>query len=72
MTTASSHLLSMHELGALLDEEMTAEERVDLEDAEEVCRRFLAWDLEASRGDATVNVKDKLAEVLGRDVEQPS
>ncbi|KAF7798450.1 hypothetical protein EIP86_009671 [Pleurotus ostreatoroseus] len=63
----ADHLLSMHELGTLLDEEMTAEERVDLEDAEEVCRRFLAWDLEASRGGAKGDVKDALGQVLGRD-----
>lgn len=59
----------MHELGTLLDEEMTAEERVDLEDAEEVCRRFLAWDLEASRGGAKGDVKDALGQVLGRDAQ---
>ncbi|KAJ3525628.1 hypothetical protein NM688_g8376 [Phlebia brevispora] len=64
----TSHLLTVHELGTLLDEEMTGEERVDLEDAEEVCRRFLAWDLDASRGGALGAVKDKLGEVLGREV----
>lgn len=57
----------MHELGTLLDEEMTPEECVDLEDAEEVCRRFLAWDLEAARGSARGEVKDALGQVLGRD-----
>lgn len=57
----------MHELGTLLDEEMTPEECVDLEDAEEVCRRFLAWDLEASRGGGRGEVKDALRQVLGRD-----
>ena len=62
-----SHLLSIHELGVLLDEEMTAEERADLEDAEEVCRKFLAWKLEPSRDTTEGSVKDKLAQVLGRD-----
>ncbi|KAJ7644219.1 DNA mismatch repair protein MutS [Roridomyces roridus] len=41
-----SHLISTHELGQLLDEEMTEKEREDLADAEVVCRRFLQWNLE--------------------------
>ncbi|KAK0244297.1 muts domain V-domain-containing protein [Armillaria nabsnona] len=57
----SSEMISNHELGRLLDEEMTEEERKDLEDAEAVCRRFLAWDLENEHG----NVKMRLAEILG-------
>ncbi|KAH8825333.1 DNA mismatch repair protein MutS [Flagelloscypha sp. PMI_526] len=40
-----SFLLSTHELGRLLDEDMTKKEKDELEEAEEVCRRFLAWDL---------------------------
>ncbi|PBK97772.1 hypothetical protein ARMGADRAFT_1044451 [Armillaria gallica] len=56
-----SEMISNHELGRLLDEEMTEEERKDLEDAEAVCRRFLAWDLENEHG----NVKMRLAEILG-------
>ncbi|KAF7288536.1 DNA mismatch repair protein 5 [Mycena chlorophos] len=56
-----SRLLSAHELGKLLDEEMTEEERFDLEDAEAVCRRFLAWDLDEDAD----NVKQRLADVLG-------
>ncbi|KAJ7784480.1 DNA mismatch repair protein MutS [Mycena metata] len=58
-----SHLISTHELGKLLDEEMTDKERDDLADAEAVCRKFLQWDLE---GDGGGNVKGRLAEVLGR------
>lgn len=57
----------MHEIGRLLDEEMTEQERLDLEDAEAVCRHFLAWDLDAVDGDA--NVKAKLAVCLGRNPE---
>lgn len=57
----SSHLIATHELGQLLDEEMTEKEILDLADAEAVCRRFLAWDLEDGHGD----VKGRLAEVLG-------
>ncbi|KAK0503937.1 DNA mismatch repair protein MutS [Armillaria luteobubalina] len=56
-----SEMISNHELSRLLDEEMTEEERKELEDAEAVCRRFLAWDLENEHG----NVKKKLAEILG-------
>ncbi|EMD39519.1 hypothetical protein CERSUDRAFT_111843 [Gelatoporia subvermispora B] len=41
-----SRLLSSHELGRLLDEEMTNVERKELEEAEEVCKNFLAWDLD--------------------------
>lgn len=40
----------MHELGQLLDEEMSAEDRAELQAAEEICREFLAWDL--ATGDA--------------------
>ncbi|KAJ6585066.1 DNA mismatch repair protein MutS [Mycena capillaripes] len=58
-----SHLISTHELGKLLDEEMTDKEREDLADAEAVCRKFLQWNLE---GDGGGNVKGRLAEVLGR------
>ncbi|KAJ6605673.1 DNA mismatch repair protein MutS [Mycena sp. CBHHK59/15] len=58
-----SHLISRHELGHLLDEEMTDKEREDLEDAEIVCRKFLKWNLE---GDGGENVKGRLADVLGR------
>ncbi|KAJ7016657.1 DNA mismatch repair protein MutS [Mycena alexandri] len=58
-----SHLISTHELGKLLDEEMTDKEREDLADAEAVCRKFLQWDLE---GDGGGNVKGRLADVLGR------
>ncbi|KAF9019023.1 hypothetical protein BDZ89DRAFT_1103526 [Hymenopellis radicata] len=57
-----SEVIANHELGTLLDEEMTDDERHDLEDAEAVCRRFLAWNLEHEDG----NVKKRLAQVLGR------
>ena len=70
--SVSSQLLATHELGQLLDEEMTDDERRDLEDAEEVCRRFLAWDLvrddEAnSDPDLRQDVKKRMAQVLGRE-----
>jgi DNA mismatch repair protein MSH5 len=60
-----SHLLSTHELGQLLDEEMTEAETDDLKEAEIVCRKFLAWDLDQTEKENVV-VKGKLAEVLGR------
>jgi len=62
-----SYLISTHELGQLLDEEMTDKEREDLEDAEAVCRKFLQWNLE---GDGGGNVKARLADVLGRKAEE--
>ncbi|PCH37347.1 hypothetical protein WOLCODRAFT_167438 [Wolfiporia cocos MD-104 SS10] len=62
-----SKLLSTHELGQLLDEEMREDERKDLEDAEDVCRRFLAWDLTGDRDNGRrEDVRGVLAEVLGR------
>jgi len=42
---------------------MTDAEKLDLEDAEAVCRRFLAWNLNESEDG--LDVKAKLAEVLG-------
>ncbi|KAG6890840.1 hypothetical protein C0995_003273 [Termitomyces sp. Mi166 len=59
-----SHLLSTHELGRLLDEGMTEEERLDLQDAEAVCRRFLTWDLDSPEQEA--DAKTMLAQCIGR------
>ena len=42
---------------------MTEKERDELEGAEAVCRRFLAWNLGEDDG---TEVKGKLAKVLGR------
>jgi DNA mismatch repair protein MSH5 len=54
-------------LGRLLDEGMTETERIDLEDAEAICRRFLAWDLKAEEEDICEGeVKRKLGVILGR------
>lgn len=60
-----SQLISAHELGRLLDEEMTVEERADLEDAEAVCRRFLEWNLSPEENE-DVDVNARLTIVLGR------
>lgn len=52
---------------------MTAKEEEDLENAEAVCRRFLAWDLAADLKkideDVDVDVKGLLQTVLGVDAD---
>lgn len=45
---------------------MTPEERQELEDAEGVCRRFLACDLGPESRDRSQAVREILADVLGR------
>lgn len=62
-----SHLLSTHDLGQLLDEGMSEAERLELEEAEVICRRFLKWDLKAEADREDDGVKAKLGHVLGRD-----
>jgi len=64
-----SHLISTHEVGQLLDEEMSDGERLDLENAAAVCRKFLAWNLHENGKVERGDVKAKLAEVLGRNVD---
>lgn len=56
-----SSLISAHELRELLDEAMTEEEMKELADAEMVCRKFLAWNLDEHEGGG---VLDMLAKVL--------
>lgn len=59
--------MSSHQLGRLLDEGMSQAERVDLENAEAICRRFLSWDLKAEEEDMCEGeVKRKLGVILGR------
>ena len=58
-----STLFATHELEKLLDEDMTEEEARELEEAEEIGRKFLAWNL----GDEKVMdrpLKESLAEIL--------
>lgn len=50
---------------------MTEEERLDLEDAEAVCRRFLTWELDDKQSHGKGGVKAKLAEILGRNSFDP-
>ncbi|KAF9533174.1 DNA mismatch repair protein MutS [Crepidotus variabilis] len=66
-----SKLVSSHELGKLLDEEMLDTERQELEEAESVCRRFLAWKIKQNDDEdlGTGEVKRKLAEILGFSVD---
>lgn len=45
---------------------MTVDERQDLEDAEEICRRFLAWDISSQLQEDPDGLKTRLNEVLGR------
>jgi len=52
--------MARHELGQLLDEDLTDSEKTELEEAEAVCRAFVAWDLS---NDVT-DVKDRLAKIL--------
>ncbi|KAI8986224.1 DNA mismatch repair protein MutS [Trametes punicea] len=59
-------LLAKHEICQLLDEDMSDVERRELEEAEEVCRKFLAWDLSRDAREGNPPVRDVLAEVLGR------
>lgn len=58
-----STLLSSHEIGKLLDEDMLEKEKQELREAEEICRRFLAWDL----SDGNEDTMTRLGEVLGTD-----
>ena len=63
-----SALFAAHELEKLLDEDMTEEEARELEEAEEIGRKFLAWNLD----DGTVTdrpPKEVVAEVLGTKME---
>ena len=46
---------------------MTDKERANLEDAEVVCRRFLAWDLGVGQKE---NIREKLQTCLGRTIEE--
>jgi len=66
---AGSDLLSARELPKILDEAISEEEQLEMDLASDICQRFLEWDLgtqNASRGE----VRERLAQVLGRDIEQ--
>lgn len=62
-----SLLLAAHDVTRLLDESMTPIQKKELGEAEAVCRRFMAWNLEDFDVDANPSrggVKARLAEVL--------
>ncbi|KAH7885327.1 DNA mismatch repair protein MutS [Phlebopus sp. FC_14] len=61
-----SELLAVHEVGKLLEEQMTDAERLDLQTADEIARRFLEWDLTSEEAAHQTGVKTRLAEILGR------
>lgn len=62
-----NRLLLTHELDRLLDEGMSEVERLELKEAEAICRRFLEWDLKEEAKTEDDRVKVKLGRVLGRD-----
>jgi len=63
-----SALFAAHELEKLLDEDMTEEEARELEEAEEIGRKFLAWNLD---DDSAMGRPPKavVTEILGMEIE---
>ncbi|KAF8476686.1 DNA mismatch repair protein MutS [Russula ochroleuca] len=64
-----TELLSVNELPKLLDEAISEEEQLDMDLASAVCQRFLEWDLETQEV-SLGQVRARLAQVLGRDVDR--
>ncbi|KAF8297748.1 hypothetical protein DL93DRAFT_760795 [Clavulina sp. PMI_390] len=58
-----SELFLRQEFGQLLDEGMTGEEQKELDEAEAVCRGFVAWD--PNKWNQGEDVKEALGKVLG-------
>ena len=54
-----STLLSEHRIDQLLDEEMNEQEKLELHEAEDVCRRFIKWEIADLE-----NVKSGLASIV--------
>ena len=61
---SKSALFAAHELEKLLDEDMTEEEARELEEAEAIGRKFLAWNLDDEAA-LSRPPKDVVAEILG-------
>ncbi|GJJ15544.1 hypothetical protein Clacol_009822 [Clathrus columnatus] len=57
--------VARHAIQEIVDDKMTAEEERELENAEAVCRRFLAWDISADMEKDDIDVMGKLKEILG-------
>lgn len=64
MGSPGSELLVNHELNTLLDEKMTEAEEKELEEAEQITRRFCSLDLDP--GQDHIDVRERLAAILGR------
>ncbi|KAI6129695.1 muts domain V-domain-containing protein [Pisolithus croceorrhizus] len=64
-----SELLVTYELGKLLEEQMSEEELLDLQNAEKVARRFLEWDLTSEEAAHQTGVKARLAQILGQETD---
>ena len=62
-----SEMVSKHEIGLLLDEQMTDAEEQDLKEAEVICRNFLSWNL--TEDPDGIDVRERLAEILGQEAE---
>lgn len=60
----ASALFAAHELEKLLDEDITEEEARELEEAEAIGRKFLAWNLDDEAA-LSRPPKDVVAEILG-------
>lgn len=61
LTSSNSDILSRNEIGLLLDEEMTEEEKKELEGCAEVCKWFVGWKMSSEDG---VSIKERLRQVL--------
>jgi hypothetical protein len=58
--TGLRELLVNFEISKLLDAELTTEDITELQEAEELCRRFLSWDID----EETQDVRDILMDML--------
>ncbi|WOO84537.1 DNA mismatch repair protein MSH5 [Vanrija pseudolonga] len=66
LTYLYNHLVSNFEITKLIDTELTAEDIAEIQAAESLAAKFIAWDLDAEDGD----VLDTLADMLGGDEAQ--
>ncbi|KAI0031053.1 DNA mismatch repair protein MutS [Vararia minispora EC-137] len=65
-----SQLLAAREIPRLLDEAMTDQQWREMQEAEQVCRRFLGWDLARKDTDATIEeIRQRLRNLLDQEVD---